>query len=545
MATYYFRDYRKTDDVGYDLYIMLKDLHGKQGVRIVFDRDTYEVFPDCCFERNLFISNHGWNGLKRMAVLLENMQDVELDFSGSVLRVHGAMIHAGILGSRNVCLKNLVLENPQTQIMQGRVIAHGEDYIDLQMTHGKEQFHMRHQELVTDYMDGIFFDIWIHQEYNAKTGEFIGDYPLGIHIRDTRVEDLGEDKIRIYHVKRVPPIGNILILNATRRLACGIFCEDSADIRCENITVRSCMGMGFAAQLCENITLSGFHTRLHDGRAFTANADATHFVACRGKVVVENSIFECQLDDALNIHGMYTRVVKKTAQEIFVKEMHECAKGIRFFRKGDKLQILNPDSLIPYTEKTVVDLEYINSDMVRLVIAEDTDDVVVGDHAENITCTAELVFRGNTVRHTRARGMLVASKGKTVIENNHFISPGVAVLLEANGEYWYESGGTNDLVIQNNTFENCAYQCPAAPVIACAPRKKVEEGKYFHKRITVTGNRFLMAEQSQLLAAFDNVQNVILRDNTVQIKDGLEPQVVLHHVECADLQDDVKRIQNT
>ncbi len=542
MDTVYFRDYRKTDDVGYDLYTMLKTLHGKQGVRIVFDQDTYDVYPDYCFERNLYITNHGWNGPKRIAVLLENMRDVELDFSGSVLRVHGIMTHVAILGSRNVCVKNLILENPQTQIMQARVIAHGENYIDLDVTHGREQFCMRHNELVTDYKNGAIFNIWIHQEYDGRTGHFIGDNALKVNICDMRMENLGDNRIRIYDVKRVPPIGNILILNATRRLGCGMFCEGSSEIRCENVTVRSCMGMGFTAQLCENITLSGFHTRLHDDRAFTANADATHFVACRGKVVVENCVFECQLDDALNIHGMYTRVMKKTAQEIFVKEMHEDSKGIRIFRPGDKVQILKPDSLIPYTEKTVVDLEYINSDLIRLVLAEDTDDIVVGDHAENITCTAELVFRNNTVRHNRARGMLVASKGKTVIENNHFYSPGVAVLLEANGEYWYESGGTNDLIIRNNTFENCCYSAPMGPVIACAPRKAVEPGKYFHKHITVTGNRFLMAEQSQLLAGFDNVRQVVLQDNTVEIKDGLEPQVLLHHVGCSDLQADVKEM---
>ena len=542
METYYFRDYRKTDDVGYDLYTMLKTLHGKQGVRIVFDPDTYEVYPDSCFERTLFISNHGWNGPKRMAVLVEDMQDVELDFSGSILRVHGPMTHMGILRSRNVCVKNLILENPRTQIMQGNVIAHGENYIELRMTHGAEQFRQRHQELVTDYKGGVFFNIWIHQEYNGKTGEFIGDFPLGINICDTKVEDLGDGRIRIYDVKRVPPIGNILILNATRRLGCGIFCENSSEIRCENITVRSCMGMGFAAQLCENIILSGFHTRLHDGRAFTANADATHFVACRGKVVVENSVFECQLDDALNIHGMYTRVAKKSSHEILVQEMHEEAKGIRFFRQGDKVQILKPDSLIPYTEKTIVDLEYINSDMVRLVLAEETDDIVVGDHAENVTCTAELVFRGNTVRHNRARGILIASKGKTVIEENHFYSPSVAIQMEANGEYWYESGGTNDLTIRNNTFENSSYAAPDAPVINCVPRKTVEPGKYFHKNIVVTGNRFIMAEQAQTLAAFDNVQHAVFEDNTVQTKDGLEPKVTVHHVAGVDLQDGVERI---
>jgi hypothetical protein len=180
--------------------------------------------------------------------------------------------------------------------------------------------------------------------------------------------------------------------------------------------------------------------------------------------------------------------------------------------------------------------------MVRLVRAGATDDIVVGDHAENISCTADLVFRGNTVRHNRARGILIASKGKTVIEDNHFISSGVAIQMEANGEYWYESGGTNDLTIRNNIFDNCPYAAPQAPVINCVPRKTVEPGKYFHKNIVVTGNRFIMAVQAQTLAAFDNVQRAVFQDNTVQTKGGLEPKVTVHHVAVVNLQDGVERI---
>ena len=81
-----------------------------------------------------------------------------------------------------------------------------------------------------------------------------------------------------------------------------------------------------------------------------------------------------------------------------------------------------------------------------------------------------------------------------------------------------------------------------APVIACAPRKTVEPGKYFHKNIVVTGNRFVLAEQSQTLAAFDNVQHAVFLDNAVQTKDDLEPKVTIHHVAGIDLQDGVERI---
>ena len=81
-----------------------------------------------------------------------------------------------------------------------------------------------------------------------------------------------------------------------------------------------------------------------------------------------------------------------------------------------------------------------------------------------------------------------------------------------------------------------------APVINCVPRKTVEPGKYFHKSIVVTGNRFIMAEQAQTLAAFDNVQHAAFEDNTVQTKGGLEPKVTVHHVEHIDLQNGVERI---
>ena len=82
MTTFYFKDYRKSGDDGYYLNRFFSDLESKKDIRIVFDCDEYNVFPDYCPERCLYISNHGWNGLKRIAVLLENMENVELDFFG-------------------------------------------------------------------------------------------------------------------------------------------------------------------------------------------------------------------------------------------------------------------------------------------------------------------------------------------------------------------------------------------------------------------------------------------------------------------------------
>jgi hypothetical protein len=279
-------------------------------------------------------------------------------------------------------------------------------------------------------------------------------------------------------------VGNILIFSVERRLGCGFFCKDSENIRLENVTVHSCHGMGILAQTCHNITLDGFNTLRHGDQYYTANADATHFVNCTGLVTVENCTFEGQLDDALNIHGMYIRIEKIGNGEIFVREVHSQAKGIRVIREGDKVQVLHPKTLIPYAQKTVKVAEYINEDSIRLVFEEGNEGITETGHVlESLNRVADLIFRNNIVRHNRARGMLIATKGKVIIENNYFNTSGCAILFQSDGEFWFESGGVYDVEIRNNHFDACRYSPWGNAIIDCTPRPAEEEGKYFHKQI--------------------------------------------------------------
>jgi hypothetical protein len=155
--------------------------------------------------------------------------------------------------------------------------------------------------------------------------------------------------------------------------------EDCSDVYLENVTVHGCLGMGVLAQTCHNVHLNNFNTLRHGDRYYTANVDATHFVNCTGLVKVENCTFEGQLDDAINIHGMYTSIEKVCGNEIFVREVHNQSKGIKIYRDGDKIQAVNVNSLIPYAEKTIKKVEYLNQDMIRIVLCEDASDVKAGD----------------------------------------------------------------------------------------------------------------------------------------------------------------------
>lgn len=539
MKNIYFKNHRKSGNDAYDLYRLLSDLDSNKNIKIIFEKDIYNIDPDYCFEKCVNISNHGWNGYKRFFALLEGMENVELDFSGSTLVSKGILTPFGIIDSKNITVKNAILENDNTMFLQARIIAHGDGYVDLEKMRGASQFRMRHdRELAANYCE-CFFVVDNSIEYNCNTGELepgTADHSFG-YLWDMRFQDIGDNKLRLHGVKRYPPIGNIAVFSAARRLGCGFFCEDSSDITLENVTVHSCFGMGILAQTCHNIHLNSFNTLRHSDQFYTSNADSTHFVNCTGLVLVENSTFEGQLDDALNIHGMYVRIESKKANELIVREVHGQARGIRMLREGDKIQIVNKESLIPYSEKTIVKTEYINQDITRLMLDESTDDVVVGDDVESLDRSADLIFRNNIVRNNRARGMLIATRGKTVIEDCYFHSSGSAILFESNGDYWFESGGVQDVTIRNNFFDGCKYARWGSAVISCVPRKAIESGKYFNREINVIDNKFNMT--MDYAVQFDNVERVRFTGNEVTSAEGISPKITLNHIGCAEIETNI------
>ncbi len=536
-----FSNHRKSNDDSYDLYRLLTDLDIKKDIKIVFPKDTYDINSDYCFERPLCISNHGFNGYKRIAVLLEDMENVELDFNGSTLIAHDVISICAIINSKKITVKNLTVENPTTGFLQTRVIAHGDRYVDVETMLGGGQFHIRRDgELAYKYKE-TSLDILCAKEFIPETGEIepdTTDLPFEKPFSLLHIEDIGENKLRINGVKRYPPIGNIIIFYNTRRLSCGFFCEGSSDLRIENVTVHSCVGMGLLAQVCHNIHLDNFSTKRHGEQYYTANVDATHFVNCTGLVTVENCLFENQFDDALNIHGMYTKVEKAHENELFVREVHYQATGIKIYKPGDKIQALSFLSLIPYTEKTIDKVEYINQDIVRLTLCESAEDIKEGDSIENISHAADLVFRNNTVRNNRARGMLIATRGKTLVENNYFHASGAAIFFEANGDFWYESGGTLDVTVRNNKFDRCCYSRLGLPTIRCVPRKGIEKEKYFHKNISVVDNTFNVLNEN--VVEFDNVENITFTGNKVTCVGDFDARITVKHVKNANINTEIK-----
>ena len=76
---------------------------------------------------------------------------------------------------------------------------------------------------------------------------------------------------------------------------------------------------------------------------------------------------------------------------------------------------------------------------------------------ENKSYVPDVLIEGCIFRNNRARGLLLTSAGKVVVRNNRFQTPGAAVLIEGDSNYWFESGATRNILIEENEFDNCAY----------------------------------------------------------------------------------------
>lgn len=521
---------------------ILRHCKAKNIKKLAFEKGEYALDAVFCEQRSLNISNHGLNGPKRIGVLLEGLKDFEIDFNGSVVTSENELIYLAVLGCENVTIKNVTFDNPKTKTLEMRVEEVTPEYIRAKILTDKSQFFVNGGKILGRYgREYLYLMQGSEFEFNAQTGEIeygTGDGCLGDHSKIT-YEDTGGNEYLIRGFTRTPPVGNILVSNTYCRCACGILIDRSKNVKLENVTIHACFGMGLLGQFSENVSLNSFKVKRKDGRFYTCNADATHFVCCKGLIQIENSLFEGQLDDALNVHGMYVRVLEKLNDHtLLLKQMHCQATGLPVFEAEEIVNAVDASSLLPYARKTVAGVEIINDEISEVHFKEPVNDIRVGDNLENITKSPSVAFVNNEVKNNRARGMLIASKGKTVIKHNYFHTAGAAILFEADGQWWFEAGGTQNVEIFENYFDRCKHGKWGEYVIQFNKLAKESENEYFHDKITVTNNKFTLFCAN--LVRFDNIRQAEFQNNVIE--NGTAIIEVSHCGKC-DIQNENIKIE--
>lgn len=274
---------------------------------------------------------------------------------------------------------------------------------------------------------------------------------------------------------------------------------------CRGVTLRDieierCASFGASVSPpSADFTFERFNMRSPKGSKalYCANADGIHVLGMSGSFVMRDCHFDGLGDDALNIHGKageLKRFDPATGEAELI-----CRNTKRRETKLPGGWAQAGDTLVVYDAKTCLTKG-------RVGVAAYADgkgrldvgavDLRIGDMFANDRDFPAVLISGCSVRHTRARGILLQSRDM-VIENCRFQGLSLPGLLIAPDlRFWNEVGPTVNTEIRNCTFEKCAII--GARANRGALTVKNGHGQLIdadppgiHRDVRVIGNRFV------------------------------------------------------
>ena len=512
-----------------------------------FDAGEYDFYPDKAHVRELYISNHDQDNPKNVAVVIEDMENFVLDGSGATFNMNGRMLPLVMLDCEDCTVKNLNIDTRVPQISQVKVLENDVEngtivyevvpYVNYRIEGGNFIVYGENWQIHPSW--GIAFEgDTKHVVYNTSD--------IGLGTRNVQEVSPRVIKAPWKDARLVP--GTVIAMRSYQRPTPGVFLYGNEDTTLENITVHYAEGMGLLAQVCEDITLKGFNVAIREGsgRYFTTQADATHFSGCKGKITSVNGLYEGMMDDAINVHGTYLRVVERIDDYTVVgRYMHGQAYGFYWGGAGDKVQFVQSSTMEVVGGNEVEDIKPYNKEIADGCMSPDVElnfqldgtkefiirfkkplpaDIANGKYGiENLEWTPEVYFAGNTIRNNRARGALFSTPKKTLVENNLFDhTSGTAILLCGDCNGWFETGACRNVVIRDNRFVNALtnmFQFTDG-IISIYPEipDLASQKKYFHggkgeKGVVIENNVFETFDAPIVYAK--SLDGLVFRNNKV------------------------------
>ncbi|MBO5263275.1 MAG: right-handed parallel beta-helix repeat-containing protein [Bacteroidaceae bacterium] len=452
-----------------DAVAAIKAERGCKPAVLLFEGGEYDFFPDSANVREYYISNHDQDNPKLVAVALEGLKNLTLQGDTSKggrateFLMNGRMLPIAMVDCENCSLSSIVVDTRVPQITQVEVLENREGYItyrvapwaQYKIVGGRFVAYGSNWELAP--VAGIAFD--------GETGHLVyrtSDIGVGVY----NVEEVEPGVIRApWNDNRLKP-GTRIAMRSYYRPTPGIFLSKCNNTSFENIKVHYAEGMGLLAQNCENIDMERFCVVPREGsdRYFTTQADATHFSGCRGLIKSNNGEYCGMMDDAINVHGTYLRIVERVDDNTIIgRYMHPQAYGFYWGGEGDAVQFVRSSTMEVCEPNVVEKIEPFDKAVItgakefRITLRDKVaDDIASGDYGiENLEWTPEVKFCGNTIRNNRARGALFSTPKDVLVENNLFDhTSGTAILLCGDCNGWFETGACRNVTIRKNRFVN-------------------------------------------------------------------------------------------
>lgn len=513
---------------GLHLAELLDRFRQEDGLKLEFDQGEYHFFPDYAAEKMLYISNHDEDTIKRVAFDLTGYKNLKIVGNGAEFIFHTDIIPFYCHECENVTIENIHIDYERPAYSEGRVLSVSPNKIRIWIDKEKYPFYTAHKRLYftgENYCHELTYWMEIDPERYApvcREPDLFFNWQDGGTSAYFKEAEEGVVEMTLEgeeaHFSEASAPGNLLVLRHHPRTHPAFYVTDSKDIRCFGVTVYHCEGMAFISQFTENVSLEQFRVIRHPEkkRAFSAAADALHFVYCRGLIQIKDCLLENQLDDCLNVHGIYFRIDKVISDnEVIAELVHPQQKGVRLGDKGDTLAAIDYKTMLKYGEAALEEVKALNKDYCYVRFDRAIENLRKMDVLENKSWTPDVLVEGCTFRNNRARGLLLTSAGNVTVRKNHFHVPGAAILMEGDSKDWFESGETRNIWIEENLFDNCDYveNWGRAPIQVSPSAKLVTEAEKFHKNLEIRNNKFICFDQRILYAR--NIERIVFEGNTV------------------------------
>lgn len=480
----------------------LNDCKTKKNPVLVFPNGRYDFWPQYVTEKLYYESNTDVIPLRKCPILIEGFNKLEVNCNNADFIFHGRMQPFTIDSSKNITIRNVNIDWDIPLTAQAEITDVTDDYVDLSINAYESPYIIENNKLVF-VGEGWKSPWWGAMEFDRDTKQVTpqtGDAGcMGDNFKNYKAIELKKGLVRLQYTGKHKPLkGNWLVLRHSARDHAGTFIINSHNIVIENMNLYHCAGLGILSQYSGDLYFKKVNVVPNPAknRILSGHDDGMHFSNCSGQLTIDSCRFLSLMDDPVNVHGTSVRIIKKLGDtKLLCRFMHEQSIGFVWAREGETIGFIENEAMNTVDTAGVESFQLNSPEEFEISFSKPVPaNITEGDALENLSCTPDVLIKNSFFGSNRARGILVSTPGKVVIENNVFESSGSAILIPGDANGWYESGAVKNVTIRNNIFNDACltslYQfCEG--IISIDPEiPKPDTGKPFHRNIYIENNTF-------------------------------------------------------
>lgn len=488
-----------------------------------------DIWPERATRRELYISNSTEDDdlpkVKNIAFLFEDCKNITLDGNNTLVVLHGKMVSFAILNSSNIKIRNIRFDYERPTMSELTIKAVTDKSLEAEI-------HPDSKYVIENGRIGFYDEGWKTRSHHTivfEPGTNSFHYSSFKPFLESRAVQLDSFRVRFdgnFSGNKFHP-GDVLTVRDPYRDNCGAFIHLSKNIQLEDVKMHYMHGLGIVSQFSENISLLRVIVapRENSGRIIASFADCFHFSGCRGLVKIDSCFTSGSHDDPVNVHGTHLQITTVDAGKITVRFMHHQTYGFNAFFAGDSIAFVDPKTLMPLGTAKLKTAKLINKREMEIEVNGTMPSFVnAGLCIENLTWTPEVIIQNSRFERTPARGLLVTTRRKVVIQNNIFYRTGMyPVLIADDATSWFESGAVQDVTIRNNLFEECGYNSGSGAIQIAPENHELQPGKMVHRNIRIINNTFKMTNQAVVSAR--STDRLVFTGNKIVYTDLLKGRI--------------------